>query len=42
MSPMYPADLYDGCPCAACQALAGPVWRMCLCPKCGNKQLPRR
>jgi hypothetical protein len=43
-APPYPADLYPGCPCYACDSpnweTAGGVTfaRMCLCPRCGSKR----
>lgn len=46
----YPEDLYDGCPCFACdqapRIAAATSWietfpnRMSLCPTCGDKRCP--
>lgn len=46
----YPADLYPGCPCYACDQAprieAAESWmgrlpnRMSLCPTCGDKRCP--
>lgn len=38
MSEMYPAELYDGCPCLACLKNTGDQWKMALCPTCGSKR----
>ncbi len=48
--PTYPADLYPGCPCYACdqaprvEAPSTPLdrfpSRMSLCPTCGDKRCP--
>lgn len=46
----YPAELYPGCPCYACDSQTWPqeyapygfrlAVRMSLCPHCGNKRCP--
>ena len=43
----YPAELYPGCPCYACDSQTWPKedgfgfpMRMSLCPTCGNKRCP--
>lgn len=45
----YPAHLYPGCPCYACDSQTWKPWpgtdfvfaqRMSLCPTCGNKRCP--